>query len=157
MDLKDLVRSAEALKQPPIEAAEAYDDKQEALAKAVTTALSARPDIERLIGVGNDAMMADNHKNHARFLNSVFRSYHPETLVQTVLWVFRAYRAHGFHLTYWPAQLNAWLDAMRAQLDASQVAALEPFYDWMLVNQPAFATLSEQPITTPWDGAPHAD
>jgi hypothetical protein len=40
---------------------------------------------------------------------SLFGDYHPEVLVETVLWVFRAYRSHGFKLTYWPAQLDMWV------------------------------------------------
>lgn len=139
-----LLASAQQLKQPAQAHAHAYAEQAEALAAMVTAQLLARPDLETLIGPGNEEMMADNHRNHARFLSSVFQCYRPEVLVETVLWVYRAYRAHGFHLTYWPAQLDCWVKCMRETLPAASVAELYPFYEWLLINQAAFVELTDK-------------
>ena len=108
--------------------------------------MGARADVDRLVGADNRAMMEDNHANHARFVETMLAQPDAVVLVDTVLWVFRAYRAHGFHLTYWSAQLNAWMDAMRGQLAAEHVAAIAPLYDWFIVRQPTFVAISEAQV-----------
>lgn len=77
------------------------------------------------------------------FMSSLFLHYEPRVLVETVLWVFRACRNHGFKLTYWPAQLDNWLSIFRNEMSTEAHAEIEPFYHWMIVNNPAFALLSE--------------
>ncbi len=143
MDKERLLQSARGLRQPSEAAAEEYGAKWKELAGKVTKMLVEREDIDRLIGPGNTAMMVDNHKNHGRFMESLFLSYSPARFIETILWVFRAYGAHGFRLTYWPAQLNAWLEVMHEGLTRETYLQLAPFYEWMLVEQPAFAALSE--------------
>lgn len=144
MTHEQLVRTAEALPIPSASALEAYQGRQASLAEGVTAALLARPDVLRLIGEGNEQMMRDNHRNHARFIASLGAGLDPEVLVDSVLWVFRAYTAHGFGLTYWSAQLNAWLDGMDRELPPDAVAELRPLYGWMLVHQPAFVQLAAE-------------
>lgn len=102
--------------------------------------------MDKLIGIGNHLMMEDNHRNHARFLTSVFKNYNPQVLVETVLWVFRAYRSHGFHLTYWPAQLNLWVKLFKTNLSEDTYNEIYPFYYWMIINQPTFVIESEKLI-----------
>lgn len=138
-----LVATALALSPPPPEAAAAYAAKAEAMAEAVSGLLAARPDLDRLIGPGNLDMMRDNHRNHARFMASLFRAYDPEVLVETVLWVFRAYRSHGFFESYWPAQLDAWLRVMRRELSPEAFSAVRGVYDWLIVNIPAFVAATD--------------
>lgn len=143
MDRQTLIATAAALPAFPPSAANAYAAAREQLVATVNRLLGARPDIDRLLGPDNREMMANNHANHARFVETVLADLHPEMLVDTVLWVFRAYRSHGFSLAYWPAQLNAWLDAMSEHLGAEDAAAIEPLYRWFIVQQPAFTSLSD--------------
>ena len=124
--------------------ADAYEAKREMLVAEVNKAMLARPDVARLVGnEDNLGMMENNHANHARFVATILRFPDASTLVDTVLWVFRAYRNHGFSLAYWPAQLNAWIDAMNKHLDPADVSAIYPLYDWFIVQQPAFVALSD--------------
>lgn len=147
MDKQQLVHAAAAL--PPVsrEAARNYADRKEMLAAEVSRLLMQRQDLERLIGPGNQAMMEDNHRNHARFIASLLEAFDPQVLVETVLWVFRAYRSHGFQITYWPAQLDAWLRTLPLHLPPESYHEIEPLYHFMLFNQPAFAALSDQSLT----------
>jgi hypothetical protein len=108
----------------------------------------ARPDLEELIGPGNAAMMQDNHHNHSRFVESILRHPNPEVLVDTVLWVYRAYRSHGFRLTYWPAQLNAWVEVIKRELSEETFRAIYPLYNWFIVNQAAFVKLTDAEVST---------
>ena len=66
-----------------------------------------------------------------------------DALVETVLWVFKAYRSHGFKLTYWSAQLNAWLQIIEKELTPASYKAVLPFYNWLVVNIPIFSKLTD--------------
>ena len=143
MTREQLVHSARALRPPSAPAFEAYSAHQASLAEGVTAALLARPDLHRLIGEGNESMMRDNHRNHARFIASLGAGWDPDVLVDSVLWVFRAYTAHGFGPTYWSAQLNGWLDGIDRELGAEAATELAPLYEWMLLHQPAFVQLAD--------------
>ncbi|AQQ70681.1 hypothetical protein SMSP2_01038 [Limihaloglobus sulfuriphilus] len=143
MSKSDLLESAKQLRQPSEQAANEYAQKRAKLVSEVDRILISRPDLIRLIGEGNKAMMQDNHKNHALFMESMFKFYDPQVLVETVLWVFRAYRSHNFHQTYWPAQLNAWLAAMESLLSNKAYDEIVPFYNYLIVNIPVFSNMVE--------------
>ncbi len=109
-----------------------------------------RPDIKELVGEANLEMMKDNHSNHARFMESVFINYDPpEVLVDTVLWVFRAYRSRNFSSIYWAAQLNGWINIYKTEFSENSYNEIVQFYKWMQVNIPVFNTLAEQEIDAP--------
>ncbi len=144
MTREQLLESASTLKQPGKAAVSEYAEKQEMLAAEINQIMRARADVQALVGRDNLAMMEDNHRNHARFMESLFRSYEPAVLVNTVLWVCQAYRAHGFQLTYWPAQLDTWVDLLRRHLTPQSFDEIYPFYNWMIVHQAAFVTLSDE-------------
>ncbi len=147
MNKQKLLHAAEALRPVSSIAARNYSDCKDSLAAEVSSILLQRQDLERLIGAGNQAMMEDNHRNHARFIASLLEAFDPQVLVETILWVFRAYRSHGFNLTYWPAQLDAWLRVLPLHLTPEAFSEIEPLYRFMLFNQPAFAALSDQSLT----------
>lgn len=147
MNKEDLLKSAEKLKQPSGEAVEEFSSAAAVMTAMLNDRLSRRDDIVQLIGEGNLDMMYDNHRNHIRFMISVFNDYRPVVLVETVLWVFRAYRSHGFNLTYWPAQLDTWVDIFKKELSQECFGQIYPFYDWMIVNNPVFAIISDQAIS----------
>ncbi len=149
MNQQQLFDAAEKLVPVSAETARNYADHQYSLAAAVSRLLIERQDIERLIGTGNQAMMEDNHRNHARFIASLLESFDARVLVESILWVFRAYRNHGFQLTYWPAQLDAWLRVLQQQLTPAAYTEIEHLYRFMLFYQPAFAALSDSAVLSP--------
>lgn len=148
MNKEILIASAETLKQPSSASAIEFESKSEMLAAELNRMMGARSDLVHLIGEGNISMMEDNHRNHARFMSSVFLNYQPVILVETVLWVYRAYRSHGFHLTYWPAQLDQWVQILKLNLTPDAYQEIYPFYHWMIINQPAFVTESDLQVTS---------
>jgi len=144
MDKLDLVSSAQAL--PPVSATavDEYSRKAEVLANAVSAILLQRADLEALVGKNNLDMMQDNHANHARFIASILQRPNAEVLVESVLWVFRAYRSHGFSSSYWAAQLNTWFQVLPQHLSVASWAEIRPWYEWLQVNIPIFVCLSEK-------------
>ncbi len=143
MDRRELIETAGALPEAGAAAAQAYAAARETMVAEVNRIMRARADVERLVGPDNEAMMENNHANHARFLETILAKPDPTVLVDTVLWVFRAYRSHGFALAYWPAQLNAWVDVMKSTLAPEHAGAIYPTYEWLIVRQAAFADVSQ--------------
>jgi hypothetical protein len=140
---EQLIESAQLLQQPPKAAANEFEQAKDRLASILNERMIKRPDLAQLIGQGNQAMMEDNSRNMTLFMGSLFRLYVPETLVDTALWVFRAYRAHGFKVTYWPANLETYVEILREELTAETYAAIAPFFEWLIDNIPAFKELSD--------------
>jgi hypothetical protein len=148
MTKETLLESAQALKQPSASSAKEFEEKIEILSAEMNRLMGSRADLMQLIGNENTAMMGDNHRNHARFMSAIFQHFQPVVLVETILWVYRAYRSHGFHLTYWPAQLDQWVELFKAQLSPDAFKEIYPFYCWMIINQPAFVMESDKQITS---------
>jgi hypothetical protein len=146
MKKEDLLKSASKLKQPSSEAIAEFTSKAAVMTSVLNDRLSQRADIIQLIGEGNLEMMYDNHRNHMRFMTSLFNDYNSVVFTETVLWVFRAYRSHGFKLTYWPAQLDNWVEIFKNELSKECFDEIYPFYDWLIVNNPLFAFFSDQAI-----------
>ncbi|WP_045218175.1 hypothetical protein [Desulfonatronum thioautotrophicum] len=145
MTRQELIERAGRITAPSPETAREFEAAAPALAAELNRIMAARPDLTALIGPDNTAMMEDNHRNHARFMTSLLWLYDPQILVDTVLWVFQAYRAHGFRLTYWPAQLDIWMQLLEERLSQKAYAEISPIYLFMIIHQPAFANLSENP------------
>jgi len=112
--------------------------------------MESRADLLEMVGDGNVNMMKDNHANHARFMESIFVQHSSEILVDTVLWVFRAYRSRNFSSTYWAAQLNAWIELYKKELSAECYQEIYPYYNWMQINIPTFNNLAEETPDAPF-------
>lgn len=138
----DLVASAGDFASVGAEVVSEFAEKKDLLVVLVDQRLLERPDIKALVGQENLQMMKDNHANHALFMESLLRNYHPEVLVNSVLWVFRAYRSRRFHPNYWTAQLNAWVEMIKQELSPESAAAILPIYQWMIEHIPQFTHLS---------------
>ncbi|MCO5250118.1 MAG: hypothetical protein M9949_01705 [Candidatus Kapabacteria bacterium] len=144
-----LLKTAAQLQQPSKEANKEFSKNLNALVEKMNQIMLDRADIKELVGADNIEMMKDNHANHARFMESMFDNFIPEVLVDTVLWVFRAYRSRNFSSTYWAAQLNAWMNIYSKEFSENTFNEIQPFYKWMQVNIPIFNKLAEQEIDAP--------
>lgn len=149
MQREDLIQSASMLKQVSEKSAAEYSAKRDHLVDLLNKRMEGRADLLDLVGVGNVEMMKDNHANHARFLESIFVQHDPEVLVETVLWVFRAYRSRNFSSTYWAAQLNAWIELYKKELTPECYLEVYPYYYWMQINIPTFNKLAEDNLEAP--------
>lgn len=144
MERSLLVDSIKNLSNVSKQSACEYFEKSEELAAQMNIAMVSRPDIETLIGKNNLAMMKDNHSNHTRFIASILKNRNDEVLIETIIWVFHAYRSHGFTTSYWAAQLNSWIEILRNNLSPECYKEVYPYYEWMQVNIPVFVALSNE-------------
>ena len=149
MDRNDLIKTAGKLKQVSEKSTAEYSAKRDTLVALMNQKMESRPDLPDMVGNGNVEMMKDNHANHARFLESIFNQHSPEILVDTVLWVFRAYRSRNFSSTYWAAQLNTWIEIYRKELSSVCFQEIYPYYNWMQINIPTFNQLAEDELDAP--------
>lgn len=144
MDKNFLLETAIQLSQVSIASTEEYHRKTEHLIAQMNNLILERSDIESLVGKDNLNMMKDNHANHVRFMFSEFKNYNPEVLVETILWVFRAYRSHGFTTNYWATQLNTWIYLLKEVLTPECYYEIYPYYEWMQINIPVFVKVSDE-------------
>jgi hypothetical protein len=149
MSKEILLGTAKKLRQPESTSKKEFSDKLDLMVDNMNEIMLSRSDIKGLVGEDNLEMMKDNHANHARFMESVFENYVPEVLVDTVLWVFRAYRSRNFNSTYWSAQLNTWMKIYKKELSENTYVQILPFYKWMQINIPVFNSLAEEDMDVP--------
>lgn len=147
MTRDELIESAQALKQPERSVSDEYERKKYILVSRVIENLQQRKDINRLVGEGNVPMMEDNIHNMARFMGSIFIQYDAAVFVETILWVFRTYRSHGFQLAFWSAHLNIWIGTIHSELSKNANLELYPFYDWIQIHIPQFTTLTDSAVS----------
>ena len=150
-----LIRSAEELNGVSDAVLRAYAQAGPAAAQAVTEALEARADVDALVG-GKRAMMADNHANHVRYVQSVLAQPNPRLLVETVVWVYRTYLGHGFSPDYWPVFLPLLVEGLRSRMPGDAFAEVEPLYRWFMDHHRDFLALAaEDAGPSPWEAPPH--
>jgi hypothetical protein len=128
MTRDELLASARALSPFRTGAADDYAACRDAMVVGVDRLLLARPDLDDLIGPDNRALMQDNHRHHAEFIEALLRRYDPEVLTDSVLWVFRTYRARGFQPSYWPVEFAAWMTVADHSLAPTTSTTLTPLY-----------------------------
>ena len=117
------------------------------LAAKMNEIMLKREDIFELIGgKKNIEMMKDNHNNHLRFVASILETPDSETLVDTVLWVFRAYMSRGFSSNYWAAQINTWIQILKENVSAKSFSEILSIYNWFSVNIPHFTIAADDEL-----------
>lgn len=144
MNRAKLIQSAQSLPKVSQSATAEYAQKMDIMLAQINQQMLDRPDLEELIGSKNIQMMKDNHANHARFIHSILGYFDAEVLVDTILWVFRAYQNHHFSSNYWAAQLNAWLGILKENLSVEAFDEISPLYVWMQINIPSFVLSSNE-------------
>lgn len=141
-----LYDSAEKLKQPQKKFAKDFEKNQYKFAELLNNNMSSRKDIEKLVGKGNLDMMQDNSRNLFRFMSSMFLEYDPKVLVNTLLWVFRAYRAHGFKIIFWSANVDTIAEILSKELSEEAKKEILPFFDWIIINIPKFVDITDKQL-----------
>jgi len=147
MNRNELIESAKTLGVFTQETTSEYEGKLQKIVAVMNEKMESRPDIHELIGTDNLSMMKDNHANHARFILSAMQNFNAEVLVDTILWVFRAYRSRAFQSSYWAAQLNTWISIFETEFSPKTFNEVLRLYSWMQINIPSFVSCSDEKIT----------
>lgn len=142
-----LLESARKLIQPSDKIQQEFSANRELFVATGNKNLAARPDLDKLVGAENHEMAENNNGNFALFMESMFVEYDSNTFVETVLWVFTAYRSHNFQTTYWSANLDIWTKMLKEGLSEEAFAEISPFYTWLIVNVPIFVKLTNENIS----------
>ena len=143
MTKEDLIASASKLPVFTSGPATEYDERRDIMVAQINEYMLGRADLEQLVGPDNLEMMKDNHANHGLFIASMLANFDATVLVETIGWVFRAYRSRNFHSNYWAAQLNAWHNVMKTTLTQESYDNIVPLYDWMTIQIPQFTILND--------------
>lgn len=143
MTKEELISSASTLATFTATSAAEYDEKRDNMVAQINEYMIGRADIDELIGGNNIEMMKDNHANHGLFIASMLSNFNETVLVETILWVFKAYRSRSFHTNYWAAQLNAWHQIMKKSLSKESYDNIVPLYDWMTIHIPQFTAITD--------------
>ncbi len=141
---KELIKSASGLNSLDKPCLEEFKNKKDLILSAINKKMKERKDIKDLVTEKNLLMMEDNHSNHMRFMESIFAGFKAEIFVETILWVFRAYRSHGFKLTYWPALLNTINEIIQESLSKKCAESISAFYSWMIIHIPTFVNYTDE-------------
>ena len=126
------------------EATRDYVENTDKLIEMVNNDLKKRDDLEELIGNNSVQVMVDNHENHARFMANVFKLNNYEMLLDTIVWVYRTYRRHGFSYDYFPVELKAWSRTVERELGSRSANQINRIYSFMLDNHERFVELAEK-------------
>jgi len=126
-----------------LKAAEEYNKKMNTLIKEVNENLSQRDDLMQLIGNNPIKKMKDNHENHAGFMYNSFKVKSEELFINTIIWVYRTYKNHGFSYQYFPVELKAWKSAVNNNLSSENSELIINIYNLMLDNHKLFVKESE--------------
>lgn len=146
MNLEELIKTTEPLKQPSEAATKEFNSHIDSMAEELNKIMGSRPDIDKLIGPDNSLMMENNSRNFLRFMSSIFYHTDGQVLAETAVWAVRAYRSHGFHITYWPANLDTIIRILQRTLSESVYHEVYPFFEWLVVHLPALTELSEREL-----------
>jgi hypothetical protein len=144
MSKEGLIESAANLKPVAESVRKEYVDKLELMVAKINSSLVNDLDSQSIIGHDNEMMMRANHQNHAKFMASIFENFNPAVLVETILWVFKAYRSHGFYPKYWELKFNAWIAVLSGELSKESSEQIIPYYIWMLENIHIFVALTDK-------------
>lgn len=143
MNKSELINSANLLPRITPEALTEYRSKSGRMAEQLNEHFISDNEIENLIGNNNIDLMKNNHENHAHFMASVFENFSAETLVNTILWVFKVYRSREFKPVYWHRQLNCWIDLIKENIDTNEQDGILDYYKWMIEHINDFTQLTD--------------
>lgn len=145
MEKNSLIKSADKIARVSEDSVREYVDKTDILVAKMNEVMLKREDIYELIGgKKNVEMMKDNHNNHLRFVAAILETPDSETLVDTVLWVFRAYMSRGFSSNYWAAQINTWIHILKENISEKGYTEILSIYNWFSVNIPHFTIAADE-------------
>ncbi|PKK90355.1 MAG: hypothetical protein CVV64_10355 [Candidatus Wallbacteria bacterium HGW-Wallbacteria-1] len=136
---------AEAIELPSISevSLSAWSEKCTAMTAFVNESMSARSDIQFLIGNNPLRMMFDNHENHVAFMRTVFGFGNYEMLAKTLPWVYRSYSAHHFSHDYFLVVLGVWLESLSEFMESDLSVEIRKIYEWIISRHADIVQMSK--------------
>ena len=127
----------------PYSAAMEFGEQSNLIKEEVDRVLTARYDINELIGQKPLSDMYANHENHAAFMSNVFKLNDYELMCQVIIWVYHTYHAQSFSFDYFPIALKVWIEAIQKQMEPTQAEPVLEIYRWIIKNHEMFIDASQ--------------
>ncbi len=124
-----------------------FTDKSRDLIHFLDTTIENRDDVDVLLGGRPMELLQQNHVNHAKFMSSIFALKSGSGFVETVIWVYRAYRGRGISADYFPIALEAWKQGVNKFLSPDNVNGISNVYSLMIKYHDDFYELSLRRLT----------
>ncbi|MFW6414168.1 MAG: cobalamin B12-binding domain-containing protein [Verrucomicrobiota bacterium] len=131
-ELDQLAKEAGELFPVPEPSADEYLARIPELAQIVDNLVLNRPDVNRIVGACPVDAVTANHRNHARFMGTVFKLGLPRMLAAVIPWAYRVYLNHGVCERYFQEELQGWKQALANNLPTETAKPLQDIYTWML-------------------------
>lgn len=144
-ELSEIFRNA--LQEVTNEARLEFTDRIQELIQFVNTQIENRDDLNVLLGGRPIELLRQNHVNHAKFMSSIFALKSGAGFVETVTWVYRAYRGRGIPVDYFPIALEAWKQGVNIYLSPHNTNGITNIYSLMLKYHDDFYELSLKRLT----------
>ncbi|MFW6197176.1 MAG: hypothetical protein ACOC5D_07585 [Thermoplasmatota archaeon] len=144
MNKNELIKSAKKLEIPSEKSVSEFSEKKDELAVKQKEMMKENDNLEEVIGEGNLSVMDDNLENMVDFFHSIFEKYEPQVFVNTVEWVFRSYRSHGFKPEFWRVNLETFMKNMDKELNERTFDELVPFVNWIMDHESDFVDLTDE-------------
>jgi len=126
----------------PYSSAQEYSEQVSLIKAEVDRIITARPDINRMVGKNPLSVMYDNHNNHAAFMSNIFKLNDYELMSRVIIWVYRTYNSQGFSFDYFPIAMNAWIEAVDKYAEPSNAEPIKEIYRWIIKNHELFIDAS---------------
>lgn len=140
-----LVKSADKLVNVSESSIKEYVDNMDLLVATLNEVMLKRKDILELIRWENNiTMMKNNHHCHLQFIAAILQIPDSETLVDTLLWVFHAFRSRGFSPHYWEVQISTLTLLMKEKVSEKVFLEISSIYNWMNLNISIFTMIADE-------------
>jgi hypothetical protein len=142
-----LVESADKLVNVSETSIKEYVENMDLLVATLNGAMLKREDILELIGGKNNiTMMKNNHHSHLQFIAAILQVPDSEMLVDTLLWVFRAFMSRGFGPNYWEVQISTLTLLMKENVSEKAFIEISNIYNWMNSNINTFTMIADEQL-----------
>ena len=139
MGKNEILKSADKITKVSENSIKEYVDKIDIIVATMNEIMLKREDIMELIGgEGNIQRMKDNHTSHLEFVATILETPNSETLVDTLLWVFRVYISRGFNSKYWEVQISTLIQILKENISEKAFLEILSIYNWININIPYF-------------------
>lgn len=108
------------------------ESSQGAVLEYVNERVAGRPDLLDDENPPTWVLLAENHRNHVKFMVNVIKLRHYGLLEKTLPWVYRTYMARGVKPAYFPFLFDTFKSAFEEVLEIHHARELTVLYDCLI-------------------------
>jgi len=124
-------------------AAGEYAQWQYSIQNTVSEALAKYDSIHDLTGNCPPEVLVDIQRQHTLFFSCVFQLNNYHLLARMLVWMYRAYHAHGFSYDYFIQAFSEWRKAVALHMSQPQAEEIDRVYQWIARHHSELVQLAE--------------